>query len=157
MDPYKMFGTDADLEKNGIKLDYGTFFIIIGRAGGANKKFSNLLAAKMKPHRRAIQTDTLDDKVAEKLVLEAYSEGVIFGWGYYEFGENDAIKTVHTGLFPSEDGGTLEFNRENVIKVMTALPDLFRDVKEQAEKVSLFRKEVVEADAGNSAPSSATL
>ena len=45
---------------------------------------------------------------------------------------------------------TIEYNRANVIKVFTDLPDLFADVQASANKVALFRKDLLDAAAKNS-------
>jgi len=55
--------------------------------------------------------------------VEAYAEAVILGW--------DGVA--------GPDGAPLPFTRENAVKLMLDLPDLFRDVQEQATKAALFR------------------
>lgn len=138
---YKNFQTNKDLEKDGIFLEYGLLDddplkpirIKIARSGGANQRFASVLEAKTKPHRRNIQTETIDNKIVEKLLLETFAESVILDW------ENVA----------DADGNVLHFTKENVIKVLTDLPDLFADIREQAAKSSLFRTEILENDAKN--------
>jgi hypothetical protein len=121
--PYALFATDASLEQAGILLDYGSFRLRIARAGGGNRKFAQVLEARLKPHRRQIQTETLADELATRLIVEAYAEAVILGW--------DGVA--------GPDGAPLPFTRENAVKLMLDLPDLFRDVQEQATKAALFR------------------
>lgn len=136
---YRNFKTDADLENNGIVLEYGKnskdaeMEIRIARAGGGNTKFAKLLEQKLKPYRRQMQAGTMDPKRAEQIMAEVYAEAVILGWKNIE----------------DELGNDLPFTRDNVIKVLTDLPDLFADIQEQSQKVALFREEVREADAGN--------
>ena len=131
--PYALFSTSPALETDGITLDYGAFRIRIARAGGANRKFQQVLEAKLKPHRRQIQTETLADEVAHRLIVDAYAEAVLLGWD----GVADA------------EGQPLPFTRENAIRLMTDLPDLFRDVQEQATKAALFRRQAEAADEKN--------
>ena len=129
--PYEMFKTDPKIEvEQGVVLDYGEFKIRIARAGGSNKRFERLLRARMKPHRRQFETDTLPEEVATKLMTGVYADAVVLGW--------EGVK--------DEDGKTLAFNRENVIKLFTDLPDLFRDVQAQAGLVSLFKVIELEED-----------
>lgn len=131
---YSLFGTDKAMEQSGIVLDYGSAGKIkVARAGGSNSRFAKALEAKMRPYRRQFEAGTMDDEVANKLLIEAFAEGVILGW--------EKVK--------GPDGKELKFSRENVIKLFTDLPDLFADVREQAMKVSNFRAEQVEEDAGN--------
>lgn len=138
--PYQMFKTDSNLEKDGIKLNYGPFWIYVARAGGANKKFQKMLEARLKPYRRAIQTETLDESIAATILREVFAEGVVLGWGSEQFGE---------GRMPDDKGKEMPFSVENVIKLFTDLPELYRDVQEQASKVSLFRASNIEEDVGN--------
>jgi len=138
--PYAMFATSTEIERGGVLLDYGAFKIRIARAGGANRKFASVLEAKLKPYRRQIQTESMDDEVATRLIIEAYAESVVIDW-----------EGVVDGA-----GTPLPFAKENVIKLFTDLPDLFRDVQEQATKASLFRAAEVEEDEKNSATVSPT-
>jgi hypothetical protein len=139
--PYKLFETNKDFEKSGITLDYGDFWIKIARAGGANKKYEKVLQAKLRPFQAQLRTNTLDNAVAERLYREIYASAVILGWGSKEFGE---------GKLVGKDNDPLEFNIDNAIALLSDLPDLFNDIKEQSEKVALFRNEELREDAKNS-------
>lgn len=140
MSLYNTFETDKSLERDGIVLDYGfnskqqPVQIRIARAGGANAKFAKVIEQKMKPYKRAIANDTMDNKVAEKLLIESYADAVILGWEGVE----------------DRQGNPLDFTRENVVKVLTDLPDLFLDIQQQSQKSALFRAELREAEQGNS-------
>jgi len=141
MSLYKTFATDTDLEKTGINLQFGLvdedpslpITIRIARAGGSNMKFAKVLEAKTKPHRRAIDTKTIDKKTADRLMLETFFESVVLGW------EN----------VTDQEGNLLEFNLDNFAKVMTDLPDLYDTVKTDARDASLFRQGQLEESAGN--------
>lgn len=141
MSLYKTFQTDTALEAHGIELEYGyvdgdetrPIRLRIARSGGSNARFAKLLEAKTKPHRRSIQTETIDKKLAERLFMEVFAETVVLGWTNVQ----------------DQEGVELPFSKENVIKVFTDLPDLWADVREQSAKASLFRQEVREVDAGN--------
>lgn len=124
--PYKLFGTDANLESGkGVTLEYPGFSITIHRAGGANKKFSRILAEKMKPHRQRFERGLLDDETSHKILVETYAEAVVVGW-------KDVV---------GKDGKKLPFNVENAVKLFLDLPDLFDDVKNQAGNTAHFRQE----------------
>lgn len=143
MSMYRNFRTDDSLEKEGIVLDYGTFRVTIARAGGANKRFAQLLDAKAKPYRRAIATETLDNEKGSELLREVYAEAVIRKW------ETKAEDGSWQEGVEQEDGSVAPYSKAAVLKALTDLPDLFMDIQEQAQKVSLFRKSVREAEAGN--------
>lgn len=137
---YDAYETNKNLEREGIILDYGTnskdqpIQIRIARAGGANAKFAKVLELKMKPYKRALANDTMDNKAAERLLIEAYADTVVLGWEGVE----------------DRDGNPMEFSKENVVKLFTDLPDLFIDVQQQSQKSALFRAEVLEGEQGNS-------
>jgi hypothetical protein len=144
MSLYKLFKTDENLETDGIWLEYGQnekgepIRIKIARAGGHNSAFLKALEKATRPYRKAIQTGMLDNKTADKLYKEVFADTVVLDWINVE----------------GPDGQPMEFNRENVLKLFEDLPDLFADLREQANNVALFREEVREADLGNSGKSS---
>ena len=139
MSLYTQFETDREIEKTGIVLDYGfnskkqPIQIRIARAGGANERYSKLLELRTKPYRRQIQNETLENAVAEKITKEVYAQTVVLGW---------------TGV-EDRDGNEMPFTQENCVKLFTDLPDLWSDVQSQSTRASLFRSEILEADAKN--------
>lgn len=145
--PFKQFATDEALEKEGIVLDYGDYAVKIKRAGGANRRFAQVLEAKQKPHRRQIQNETLPEDVARKLLAEAYAEAVILNWGH----RKDPDSEIQWGHLPDEEGNLLPCTPPHVVATLIALPEWFADIREQASKVALFRRQEIEDTAGNSA------
>jgi hypothetical protein len=137
--PYDLFKTDPEIETEGLTLDYGDFQIRIARAGGANRGFVRALEARLKPYRRQLQSETLDEQVAERILREVYADHVILGWQ----GMTDAA------------GKPIAFDRENVLRVLSDLPELFRDIQDQAGRIALFRAKELEDAKGNSAARSA--
>lgn len=134
MNPYQQFGTDKNLETNGVVLDYGDFKITVARAGGSNKEYLKSLERKSKALRRKIQTGNLSNEQANEVLLEVFADTVVKGW---------------EGVC-DKDGNPLQFNRENVLKLLTDLPELFRDIQNQASEVELFREAQLKEEAGNS-------
>lgn len=136
---YSQFETSKDVEKQGVILQYGKnskgemIEIRIARAGGANNAYSKLLEAKIKPYRRQIQNDTMDNDVAERITKEVYAKTVVLGW---------------TGV-EDRDNKPLDFTVDNCVKLFDDLPDLWSDIQAQSVNVALFRAEVLEADAKN--------
>jgi hypothetical protein len=139
MSLYKNFATDPKIEHDGIILNYGPNSkgddteIRVARAGGSNTKFAKVLEAKFRPHKRSLANETIDRKLADKLMIEAYSESVILGWKNVE----------------DKDNNPMEFTVANVVKLFTDLPELFKDVQEQSQKSALFRAEIREEEAKN--------
>ena len=142
--PFALFETDKELERTGLRLDYGKFYFTVARAGGSNDRFREVLRQKMEPHRRAMATETMDDKLADKLAIEAFAEAVVLGWGRV-----DADGVEHPGEMTWRDGSIRQFSTGAVIELFTMLEDLARDVMGQAQRVALFRRSIAEIDAKN--------
>jgi hypothetical protein len=126
---YDTYATDAALEaEDGVVLDYGDAGRIrIHRAGGANRRFGRALDAKLRPYRRQVEAGTLDESVASRLMAEVYAESVVVGW--------DGVR--------GPDGEEMAFTKANVVRLLTDLPELFRDVQLQATTIGNFRRQSV--------------
>lgn len=147
MSLYDKFETNTSLEKSGIELDYGpnnrlpadskgnhpVTIIRISRAGGSNDAYLKRMEAKAKPHRRAIQHETIDKETLAKIIREVYAETVVLGWSNVT----------------DRDGKVLEYSIENAMTLFKDLPDLFLDIQEQAQNAALFRVNVRDDDAKN--------
>lgn len=138
----KMFETDQSVEREGIWLEYAPGVEIkIARAGGSNKRFAKILSRLAKPHRRSIQTDTINGDVLRKMFISAYAQAVVLDWR----GITTDILTKN-----EDDAGTdLPCNQENVEAVLEALPDLFADIQKASDNIALFRAEILEEDSKN--------
>lgn len=143
--PYQQFKTDNKIEQDGVFLDYGGFRLKIARAGGANVRFNKILQAKFKPHKRLMAMDNMEDELARKLMAEAYAEGVVLGW-------DSVVDDKVVPYILDEKGEKMEFNRENCIKLLLDLPDLFSDLQTQANAISNFRVEERKEATKNSKP-----
>jgi len=146
---YEQFETNDDLETRGVDLDYGDFRVTIARAGGANKKFARVLEARTKPLRRAIATETINNDRANEVLMQVYAETIVLRWDTKVFTHAKPDGEFKPGIEPKEGGKLLVVTPENIVATFKALPDLFRDIQEQANRVSLFREMVLEDDAGN--------
>ena len=139
MSLYKQFATDKNVERDGVVLSYGknsknkNIEIRIARAGGANIRYTKLLEAAIKPYRRQLQNETMDNGVAEDLTMRVYAQSVVLGWN----GVEDA------------EGEEMPFSVDNCVKLFKDLPDLWADIQSQATRAALFRQDILEADAKN--------
>lgn len=138
----RMYETVPSLEKDGVILQYAPGVEIrVARAGGANKKFSRVMNSLSKPYRRAIQTETLNDDIGIRLLIETYAKSIIIGW-----------TGITKDLITKNDADSAEelpFTEDNVIEVMTAQPNLFNDVVQMSQNIAMFRAETLENDSGN--------
>lgn len=138
----KMFETDTVVERDGVWVEYAPGVEVrVARAGGSNKHFANIMQRLAKPHRRAIQTDSVDEDVLKNIFIKAYAQAIIVDW-----------KGFTKDLITHDDADAeteLEFNKDNVEAVLRAQPNLFQDIQKAADTISYFRAEVNEADSGN--------
>ena len=150
MSMYSSFKRNDRMEQEGIQIPYGGFKVTIARAGGANKKFIKIMEQKSHPHRRAIATETLDENLATELLYEAYAEGIVLDW-FTETKDEDGEGTgEYVQGIEGPDGEIMKFNQENVIATFHALPELFLEIKGQAETAGLFKASNLAEDAKNS-------
>lgn len=132
---YSTYKTDESLETEGVVLTFGkndsgkTIGFKVARAGGANKAFTRVLTAKTRPYRRQIEQGTLPNETMEALLAEVYADTVLLAWENVE----------------GPDGKEMEFNRGNIIKLFTDLPDLFADIRAGATEISSFRADILDA------------
>jgi hypothetical protein len=152
-----MFGTDKELEKNGIELQYGDIVMLCARSGGANSKYSRTLERLTKPVRRLIQTETLPPDQLEEIFRTAFAESVVLNWWTIqrdasgnEIGREPWIEhPVVEGENPEPQMRKLNFSKGNFGMVMRDLPDLFDDLRVQTAKPQLYKRENLETAAGN--------
>ena len=142
MSMYQQFQADEGLERDGVYLNYGDFRVRVRRAGGSNRKYPTGLEAMMRPPRRQLQAGTLGDEVADDIMRRSYAKWVVAGW---EVKQGDSWISGIEG----PNGDVLPVNEENLVQAFAALPDLFRDIVEQAGQLAIFRAEVREEDSGN--------
>lgn len=151
---YAQFATDSDFEKKGIWVEFAAFRVLIARAGGANKKYERVLEAKTKPYKRAILNETMDPGKSLQIYREIYAESIVLKWEVKipdaKDPDNEDKFTWKAGIENPEPGGPiLPFNKDNVMLSFNNLPDLFLDLKVQAEKMALFRKQDLEDESKN--------
>lgn len=151
MSLHKLFKNDVNLEKNGIWIDYGPNDDLAGtpppsqrfrvaRSGGSNMAYNKALEHITKPFKRALQNGQVSNERAKLMDREAFLDTCLLGW------EN----------VTNADGQLIEFSKANAVALFDELPDLYDDIREQANNASLYREEVREADLGNSGTSLST-
>lgn len=138
MSMYQQFQTDKNRERDGIVVDYGTFRVTVARAGGANKAFAKALDVATRPYQRVIAAEVMDNDKGREILIEVYAETIIKNWEIK--GEDGKWSKGIDG----PDGKKIPYKTENVIKVLKDLPDLFLDIKSQAESLTLYRESLRE-------------
>ena len=140
---YGAFRSDIGAEQEGVILDYGPFRVTIARAGGSNKAYERILESLTKPYRRAIQLETLDAKVSEKIMKEAMAKAVILNWEVLVDADgllNAEGQDWKQGLEYPDTGDLLPFSWENVMEVLQhkEIQNLYHDLRVQSGKEALF-------------------
>lgn len=142
----KQFKTDRSLESEGVRITFGTnedgteIALVVARAGGANTRFQAVADVVLKPYRRQIANETVDNKVLRERMMEIYAKTVVKSW------ENVLLADV-TGN--EEDTGFAKFSVDNCLALFKRLPDFYADVQQFADQMTAFRAEELEADAKN--------
>lgn len=127
-----MFQFDADLSAidKGVWTEWsGSRFLI---AHISNMRFQRALARFQQPHRKKLETGTLDPQTNRDILCRAMSEAVLLDWD----------KVV------SKSRDTVVYTPENAFKALQSNPE-FRDfVAEFATQMANYKSEEVE-DVGN--------
>jgi len=142
--PYEMFQTKKlDLSDEPTEFDYGDFQIYCKYGGINNRAFINTYQVKMKKFARrdnmAKQGQLAEDAVQKlekqktKALAELYADHIIVGWK----GVTDI------------DGKPIDYNKENVVKLLTDLDPLFKDIVEQCAVDANFAKEQEDKEVKN--------
>ena len=136
---YNQFSTNGEKESNGVwqevlKLEDGRKVRFkLSRMGKSNKKYNKALNVATKPHKRAIQLETMNTELAEEIFMAVFIKTIVMDW------ENVV----------DQDGNDLEFNKANATKLFTDLPELYETLQEFANDISIFKDAELEDDAGN--------
>ena len=139
MNIFDVFETNKNLETEGVWIDYElegkvAFSIKIARAGGNNIDYLKSLETIGKKFNLQLKNDTLDALSANKLMMEVYAEVIVKDW-----------KNIK-----DKSGKELKCNKENIIMLFEKLPDFYKDIVEQAQKIATFRQKEQEENLGNS-------
>jgi hypothetical protein len=130
---YKTFTADSQLEKQGIWLDFGGPRFRVLRSGPTNKKFLQVLSEKQRPVAAQIRAGVLSEDHSRRILAEVYADSIITDW--------EDVKDA--------DGVILDFSRENVIKVLCDLPDLFTIIQDFSSNIANFRHVAIEEEGKN--------
>lgn len=137
--PYKEYGTDKNLEKNGVLYvhepkteEYPAQCFVLARAGGSNTKFLKAADKAFRPHRKK-GIENIDPFLMRSLMVQVFAETIVLDW---------------EGVFDREDN-EMPYSQDNVVKLFTDLPDLFDVIQEQASSLNNYLLDEVESDVKN--------
>lgn len=132
---FAQFATNRKAEIEGVEVTFDNeAFFRISRMGKTNKRYQKMLEAETKPHIHAIRTDNLSPEIDEAITLKIFISVILLDWR--------GVKSKEVFGHDSEVG----CSTENAEKLFKALPELYIALKENAQKMSLFRAEEIDAD-----------
>lgn len=105
---------------------------LLAFAGHTNRQLVKVMARLTKPYAKLIANNMVDPDILNDLMVQAFSESVILNWENIQF-----------------EGAELSYSRDNCIKLMKALPHLFKELQEVAQTEYLYRANTTEALAKN--------
>lgn len=135
MDIRKTFGTDADLETEGVWVEIGDGARVrVARQGtAAHQKALERLRA---PYRTILLSGRpLPPKVAEEITVKAMSECILLGWDGF-----------------TEDGAPLPYSRETADLLLSGVKDFRNVVAFLSSEGETFRRQAIKDAGGNSEP-----
>lgn len=116
------FGTDKDLEREGVWVDMsGGASIKVARIG--NPEYKRMFQKITTPYKQQLRTNNMDEDIAEELLIKAMASTILLDWkGIYEGDEE------------------MKYSIENAEKVLRDLPDFRVFVTEVSSEMELFRQ-----------------
>lgn len=144
--PYAAYDMDANKERDGTYLEGGAFRIKVARAGGKNVLYETLRESMTKPHRRAIQTETLPKDVLNRLNAELAAKGLVKAWEVDEnFGKTDPVDDsilpqnwVAGKMHDPDTGEVVPATTELMAKTFVKYHDLYLQVAGWAGDIENF-------------------
>lgn len=140
MSLYSQYATNQTKESTGATIEVGVndddnsvISFVVARMGGANKAYQKALEEATRPYRRQIQQGTLSESISEDILKRVFCKTILKGWSNVR----DQFNEV------------LPFNQDTAYKLMTELPELYRELSEQASDIALFRDEQLKEEAKN--------
>lgn len=137
MDIRKQFETDEHLEEDGVWVDLGHGAqVLVARFG--NKRHREALEKYRTPHKGLIASGRpLPAEVADQILLHAAADTILLGW---------------RGI--TENGMTVPYSRQKALEYLRDLKDFRAQIDYVSGQMETFRRQAMEADAGNLSPSS---
>lgn len=142
------YKTDKNKESNGVERKYcnGNLAFTIGRAGGGNDKYFKAMQKEWKPVQRIADLGELSNEKATEVYWSVYAEAIIFG---AKFLDDDGTWKVGLGYEDEASGYAVQATKENLVALFRDAPELFLEIRMDAENRELFLLQDAEDDAKN--------
>jgi hypothetical protein len=128
---YDTWGSDPDLEKNGVTLDYALengkrVEFLIKRAGPRNAHWKKVYNEHMRDSNNELKV--LNEAESTEVLSTVYSETVIIGWKGVE----------------DKDGKEIPFNKKDCKELLKFLPELLQMILNDSHDRANFREQETE-------------
>lgn len=139
MSIFAAYKTSSKSENEGVRIVKGSnedgteIAFYVARNGKTNTSFKLAQERAFKPHRAALKGGTMSDEQATTLLLDLFCGYLLKGW-----------ENVY-----DESEKAIPFSIENAKALMIALPDLYEELTEASNDMSLFLDSNRESDAKN--------
>lgn len=152
---FAQFATNRKAEVEGVEVTFGspnedgsipTFRV--SRMGKQNKRYQKMLETETKPHIFAIRNENFPAELDEAITLKIFIATILLDWKNVRVPELFTEEEHSEVSLDGEGGQTryLPLTPENAEKLFKALPELFIALKDNAQKMSLFRDQEIAAD-----------
>lgn len=132
--------TNESKEKQGVWIEHPDMDarFLLRRAGGANTAFENAQLQATRPWFALLDNNkkSPDVKIVEKIAEETakvYSEHIVVGW-------------EGSDICDSETGEPLAYSKEDALKILRDLPNIFKWVRQHAMDESNFRDSLLDLE-----------
>lgn len=143
------YKTDQFKETSGVERKYcnGNLAFMIARAGGSNEKYFKAMQKEWKPVQRIADLGELSNEKATEVYWNVYAEAIIL---FAKFLDDDGTWKVGLGY---EDGAReptiVQADKQSLIALFKDAPELFLEVRSDAENRELFLLQDAEDDSKN--------
>ena len=148
--PYEVFETEEDLEKDGVWLDYGSWRVKAARAGGRNTLWAKEITKMSRKHNLST-TKNLGKEQSDKIMAGVYAKAVIKDWEV-KVKDEEGNENWQRGIHLKDENGNVQIEeptRKNITRALIDLPDLFEDIRQQTTEMSTYQNERIEEQVKN--------
>lgn len=144
-----VFGMDRKKEVDGFVVQYpGNIRLTLARAGGGNSQFATAHEIHMRPFRAAQNMkQALPDATQRKLIIKVYLDSVIRKFETNVSTDPDQEDWQPVIVWP--EGDVTPADKPHLEQLLTMLPDLLDEIIKDSTSLANYRKEQLDADAGN--------
>lgn len=144
----KNYKTDKKAELDGVSVVIGIneyndkpMSIILSRISPTNKRYTKALQEATKPYEAAMQADTMDVDLGNKIFRQVFAETILLGW------DNIPLSDITDN--DDDNNKVAEFSVDNAMALFDLMPEAFEKWDAMARKAATFRAKAMDNAAKN--------